>query len=374
MPAAKRTPKKRTVTITAKAAKQMVLEAKIEVAKRTLARPSTKNICKAVRCSPNAVASFNRNGTCKRRDYKAKPRNTAKCAAVTKRRAFVKQLAQTRVTKESRVLVPYKTCKSMIPALKQAGITVCVETVRTDLHAEGMHHWVCPSETVYSTDRAMAARETFVGQERWTDDAVLESLIFSDETYIDVNDHSHPAMWADSRDELVPRERKNVLNCTRVMLWAAIGIGWHSELVFFDKCDEDGKIMNMTAATYKRRCLVPNRNALKGKLFIQDGASSHRSRDVLKYLDNQGILYVKDWPASSPRYNMIESVWAELKRRLSDFGPTKDMEHFKANARKAWEDMGETFDNFCRKFGKVVAADKALFQSKAAVAADAAKK
>lgn len=154
------------------------------------------------------------------------------------------------------------------------------------------------------------------------------------------------------------------------MVWGAMAVGWRSKLVFFDKLDEDGKVMNMTAASYKLRCLSPNREFLSnGKLFIQDGASSHRAKQVLTYMDNQGIEYVDVWPAASPQFNMIESVWMDLKRRLSEYAPTTDVEQFKANATAAWESIPvATMDNHCRHFGTVVKKYKAEAAAKVAAA------
>lgn len=361
--------KTRRVTLTVVEANQKARELLILHYHRTLRNPTVERIRRAVRCSPNAVVAVLSGAEFQRPDSKSKKRKTAKRVEIDKRRALVKKLAETRKKLGSRLVAPYMTSEAIRKALRDNGIRVSAETVRTDLLALGMKHLVRPKESLYaSEENAIRARNAFANETRWNSRAVCESLIFSDETYLTVNDHSYRSMWAASKKDVVPRERKNPLNCTRVMVWAAIGIDWRSELVFFDQLDEDGKVTNMKARSYKLRCLSPNREHLSsGKLFIQDGASSHRSKEVLTYLDNHGIAYVQNWPASSPCLNMIENVWAELKRRLSDYAPTKDMEEFKANARAAWKDIPvEDMNNFCRRFPKVIAEHKAAAREAAA--------
>lgn len=347
----------RVLTVRKLAMNQAVLKKRIEDAFRRLRSPTISNVCKDLKCSRSAVVAVRNGDPCLRPDYKPR-RNVAKRDSMAERRAAVKALANTRGKRGARVFAPFMTCAAIQAALAdQEDIHVTIETIRTDLKAVGMVNLVRPKESVYSDDKAVAARNEFASDPRWNSKTICNSLIFSDEVPLTVNDHSHPEMWVPGRDELVPREQKNTFNCTRIMAWGGMAVGWRSDLVFFDKRDDEGKIKTMNAAAYKLRCLSPNRAFLskKGKLFIQDGVSSHRAKHVLNYMDAQGIKYVDKWPASSPQFNMIESVWAELKRRLSDYAPTNDVAQFKANAKAAWESIPQSMlDNHCRHFHTVI--------------------
>ena len=52
-----------------------------------------------------------------------------------------------------------------------------------------------------------------------------------------------------------------------------------------------------------------------GGIFQQDLAPRHCSKKVKKYFIDNNIM-VLDWPGNSPDLNLIENLWALIKRRL----------------------------------------------------------
>ena len=55
----------------------------------------------------------------------------------------------------------------------------------------------------------------------------------------------------------------------------------------------------------------------KGRwVFQQDNARPHISNETLMSLDYLEIPFIDDWPPYSPDLNVIEVVWAIMKKRI----------------------------------------------------------
>lgn len=75
-------------------------------------------------------------------------------------------------------------------------------------------------------------------------------------------------------------------------------------------------------------------------VFLQDGAACHRA--ALGYLQRKNIQMVEDYPARSPDFNMIETLWAKLQTDVWAKRPVTRDDLVKA-IRASWDEMSDVY-------------------------------
>jgi transposase len=188
---------------------------------------------------------------------------------------------------------------------------------------------------------------------------MCKRIVFSDEHTVSINDHTRRRMWVAPGASVIPRERRRLQNIPRVMVWAAVGIGFKSPIVLFpqDQKDDEGKrAFRLEKKGYVRRCLsiVVPRLVAERRIFQQDGAKCHQNTHVRDYLKSKKVEVVDPWPAYSPDLNMIELLWPLLNERVAVQHPSTLVE-LEAAIQKAWDSITQAeIDARCAGFGSKV--------------------
>ena len=294
--------------------------------------------------------------------------------AITARRKAVVALAEQTVVVDGRELPVNCTAESIRNALPPA-MRPSKSTVLRDLQASGMD---CRVRRRVPTRDPAVCRQRLIFARGWSKPQQrrqMKLVVWSDEHTASINDHTCRTMYVRAGGRVIPRERRRLQNIERVMIWAAVGEDYKSEIVLFPqqgKQSEDGRArkdrmtFRLNGASYVRKCLSPVVASLKAKkrIFQHDGASPHgrgaSTSTAEKFLRAKGVTVMRPWPPYSPDLNMIEYIWPLLNKRVAELHPT-NLTQLKAAIKKAWASITQSEINaICRGFkGRVDAVRRA---------------
>ena len=179
-------------------------------------------------------------------------------------------------------------------------------------------------------------------------------ICFSDEHFVNINDHGTRLQWATCIEDVEPRIHQDTRNIPNFQFWAAFGKDWRSELFILPVKDEEtGKGWRMNGERYCKECLTPAfAKVMKERnfIFMQDGARAHTSCVAKDHLDKLKIERIKNWPPRSPDLNPIEQVWALVNAKIQELCPLT-MADLVDCTQKVWKAIPvETLNNFQASF------------------------
>lgn len=277
---------------------------------------------------------------------------------IAARRAIVKRLANARRVVNGTLLPTFASTTAIQFALAHQGIKVSRSTIFNDLKRS--HDVVVRPLRPFDSQESVAARRKL---KRTFKRAHNRLLVFSDEHWVTTNDHTTRTMWIPKAVngkramKAIPRVRKSRFNIPSVMIWAAIGVGFKSQMVFLPrKTDEDGKTIGLSAQRYIRLCLSKIFNGANqipaGRIFMQDGARCHASKHTMAYLARKGQRVFDNWPAYSPDLNPIENLWHQLDAQIAERAP-RTLEELRAATLAAWDAIPQAVvDRYVLSFNK----------------------
>jgi transposase len=169
---------------------------------------------------------------------------------------------------------------------------------------------------------------------------ICAQVVFSDETYIDVDSSVRSQYVRRSRDEACTTLHANSRRQyrQRVLFWGCFsGIGGPGPMV-----DITGTMRTCNYVTTMQQHLLPhliqleNSTLTRGVVFMQDNAPCHKSQATLQFLEEHNVN-VLDWPPYSPDLNPIENLWSVLKRKVHSSSHSSRESVVQA-AHAAWND------------------------------------
>lgn len=288
-----------------------------------------------------SVRTVRRACTQKKRQNKKEPSTDIK-----NRRAKVKQLARSRCRRGHLLFPTYPSARDIQRQLLKVGISCSRRTVIRDLRAIGGRSYVRPKVPTRRPQDFVARKNYALKYSK--EKNISKRLVFTDESLVVACETTGRQMWVFPGEEPIPRESKSRYNVPSLMVWAAIGHNYKSELIIFPSFSYDDSLANgkkgfrLDKHGYIRRCLskiVPSL-ANSNKILVQDGARCHQNEQVLSYLQRKKVRVVECWPAHSPDCNMIECCWSLLKERVGRLVP-ESVDDLRAKLREAWDSISQ---------------------------------
>jgi transposase len=205
-------------------------------------------------------------------------------------------------------------------------------TIRRTIKRSGAKYLVIEEEEELNEDQ-ISRRLNFALQRKNYD---FKYGLFTDEKKFQLGGGAHKA-WQDPKNKkkrLVKRHQK------KINVWGGIGYYFKTRLYFFEE--------NLNAKLYrtilKKRlppaeCAQDCPDSKRDKwIFIQDNDPKHKAKATTLYLDEIAPDRVKDFPAKSPDFNIIEDIWSQMEEKIK-LCNIKSIPQLKKKLTKVWNEI-----------------------------------
>jgi hypothetical protein len=163
-----------------------------------------------------------------------------------------------------------------------------------------------------------------------------KNVVFSDESWFEIGQRKR-WVWR-RRDDYSPSVCYSVqAHPKKVMIWGAVGYNFKSSLHFVEG--------SVTGEYYYDKIIMGGFLDEADRAFghmdwilQQDNARPHIRRDIIEAMKNTAIKIMSPWPAYSPDLNIIERVWAIMKRRVDQHEP-ETIEDLRRTIVQVWDEL-----------------------------------
>lgn len=170
-----------------------------------------------------------------------------------------------------------------------------------------------------------------------TNSQFWSDVIFSDECKIELYQRRREYVRRpiSSRYKSVYTTKTVKFGCKSLMVWGAIKSSGERYLI-----RSNGIINSVEYQRILSSGLLPHFQSTD--IFQQDNAPCHTSNSTTKFLEENFICYICDWPAQSPDLNIIEPMWKQLKDRMANHSPNT-LDELWSLCCKEWNEIPSSF-------------------------------
>lgn len=217
---------------------------------------------------------------------------------------------------------------------------VSTTTVCRILSRSGLNGQISAQKPVLNR-RQLKNRVAFVKahslQEGWTMEKWQKVDFFSDESSIELHPNRRKYCRRPIGTRMDPRFTQKTVKFGggKIMVWGYIQYGGVREI-----CRVDGNINSLRYQDILAAHYIPNHR--RGQILQQDGAPSHTSASMSKFLKAKKVKVLQDWPAQSPDMNIIEHVWSKTKEEALKMNP-KNLDELWESCKNAFFAVPEDF-------------------------------
>lgn len=231
------------------------------------------------------------------------------------------------------------SCRRTVTAVSlQFGVSISHETIRRIRREHGLR-FLAPIPRCLITPKHQQLRYAFA--KHWTETSLAElrhyPVVFSDESRFAL-EMCNRKLWRfpgeAAESDYVDREQHPI----SVMVWGAIGLGYKSPLVMFEKTCTQKSYLELLENKDEEPGAIQKIDNVYGHrqwIFQQDNAPPHTAKTVKRWLRGK-VRLMANWPPRSPDLSPIEHCWSLCKSRI-DVSAVRTQQDLFVEVCRAWD-------------------------------------